>query len=57
MTQGEVVAFEESSDKDWEFSHEIYGGGKRYDYALFSCIYHSKNCSKLFIIIVKTVIR
>lgn len=36
MTQKEVVAFwKQSSDKDWEFSQEIYVGGKRYDYCLF----------------------
>ncbi|MEK7587964.1 MAG: HEPN domain-containing protein [Patescibacteria group bacterium] len=36
MTQREVVAFwRETSDKDWEFSQEIYARGKRYDYALF----------------------
>ncbi|OGG13730.1 hypothetical protein A2875_04085 [Candidatus Gottesmanbacteria bacterium RIFCSPHIGHO2_01_FULL_46_14] len=36
MTQEEVVAFwKETSDKDWEFSQEIYAGGKRYDYGLF----------------------
>jgi len=36
MTQQEVVSFwKETSDKDWEFSREIYVGGKRYDYALF----------------------
>ncbi|MBI5620145.1 HEPN domain-containing protein [Candidatus Gottesmanbacteria bacterium] len=36
MTQEEVVAFwKQTSDKDWEFSQEVYAGGKRYDYALF----------------------
>ncbi|MBI5358582.1 HEPN domain-containing protein [Candidatus Amesbacteria bacterium] len=36
MTQNEVVKFwKESSDKDWEFSMELYESGKRYDYALF----------------------
>ena len=36
MTQNEVVKFwKESSDKDWEFSMELYKSGKRYDYALF----------------------
>ncbi len=36
MTQQEVVSFwKETSDKDWEFSQEIYVGGKRYDYVLF----------------------
>ena len=36
MTQDEVVKFwKDSSDKDWEFSMELYTSGKRYDYALF----------------------
>src|SRR3989344_4955924 len=55
MTQEEIVQFwKESSDRDWEFSQEIYNGGKRYDSALFfvhlslekllkALHYHNKN--------------
>lgn len=36
MTKEEVVKFwKASSDKDWEFSQELFSGGKRGDYALF----------------------
>lgn len=36
MTQEEVVQFwKESSNRDWEFSQEVFAGGKRYDSALF----------------------
>ncbi|MEK7504505.1 MAG: HEPN domain-containing protein [Patescibacteria group bacterium] len=61
MTQEEIVWFwKESSDRDWDFSQEIYSGGKRYDSALFfvhlalekllkALTYHVKNSHPLAI--------
>ena len=57
MTQEEIVWFwKESSDRDWDFSQEIYSGGKRYDSALFFVHLALEKLLKALTYHVKTVI-